>query len=114
MTTETFELRWYFACMEDGHLYAFSNAVERDYWVDVSKLQPLTNHQTRYRYREGQLIDAKEAWPNRKDDFFIMKKHYRNILSDSTEQRDKHLKKIKKVKNVLTRVYHDIDKHKRP
>ena len=46
MTTETFELRWYFACMEDGHLYAFSNAVERDYWVDVSKLQPLTNHQT--------------------------------------------------------------------
>ena len=112
MTTEIPGLRWYFACMEDGHLYAFSNAVERDYWVDVSKLQPLTNHQTRYRYREGQLVDAKKSWPNRDNDFFVMQKHYRNILNDSTEQRDTHVKKIKKVKNVLTRVYREVDNNK--
>ena len=107
MSTDDAQLRWYFASMEDGNLYAFHNAVERDYWVEVSRLQPLTNHQVRYRYREGQIEDAKKGWPNRKNDYTHMKSHYRNILRDSTEQRDKAQKKIKKVRNVLTRIYYE-------
>ena len=99
------EERWYFASMESGNLYAFSNAVERDYWVVASRLQPLSNHQVRYRYREGQIEDAKNIWPNRAGDDDHMKKHYKNILDDCLEQRNKAQIKIKKIRNIMTRVY---------